>query len=741
MRIYEDAQETSENRLLQRGFDMQNALELKINEIVSQMTLNEKIGQLVQLSAPIDEAGKERLKNRIRNGNVGSVILAVSSTAGNDAQRDTEVEVYNELQRVAVEESRMGIPVIFGRDVIHGHRTVMPIPLASAGSFNPELVKKCYACVAKEAANDGVQWAFSPMVDVCHDPRWGRIIEGPGEDPYLASVMAHAIIKGFQGEDYSQKDRLAACVKHYLGYGASEGGRDYHRTELSDYTLYNLILPPFRAAVDAGVATVMSSFNDINGQPVTSSKKYLTDILRGYLNFKGFVVSDWAAIANLRRQGVAETEAECAAMALKAGLDMDMVDEYYSNHLQTLVRSGEVSEALIDNAVRNVLRVKLSKGLFEDPYIHKKGYDRDGHLRMAYELAAESMVLLKNDNHTLPLAKTAKIALAGPFKQERRALLGSWVLDGKEEETPHFHEALESALRDCEGAVICNADDITEDAAEKVFAQGDVIVLAFGESHLVSGERHSLADIVLTEHQISLARRAHNTGKPVIGVVFCGRPLALQTVEPYLDAILCAWHCGSATAAAAADILLGNIVPSGKIAVTFVKTTGHIPLYYNATPSALANNGYYNQHPEECYLDIPARPMYPFGYGLSYTDFACSPILCDKTDMTLKELKTGACFSLTVNLSNTGNYDGRETLQLYIRDKVASVMRPMRELKAFQKVLLAAGESRQIHFTVGYDQLGFYKEDGEYVVEPGAFDIYIGDNCLTENSISILVKP
>ena len=719
---------------------MRNALEIKIDEILSRMTLKEKIGQLVQLSAPNDDAGKERLKNRVRNGGVGSVILAFSSTAGNDAQRDTEVELYNELQRVAVEESRMGIPIIFGRDVIHGHRTVMPIPLASAGSFNPELVQECYTCVAKEAANDGVQWAFSPMVDVCHDPRWGRIIEGPGEDPYLASVMARAIVKGFQGDDYSQKDRIAACVKHYLGYGASEGGRDYHRTELSDYTLYNLILPPFRAAVDAGVATVMSSFNDINGQPVTSSKKYLTDILRGYLGFNGFVVSDWAALANLRRQGVAETQAECAAMALRAGLDMDMVDEYYINTLEMLVDSGEVPEALVDNAVRNVLRVKLSKGLFENPYTQKCAYDRTVHLQKAYALAAESMVLLKNDNHTLPLAKTARIALAGPLKQERRALLGSWVLDGKEEETQHFCEALQHALMGCEGSVICNTEDVTDDAAEKVFAHSDVIVLALGESHLVSGERHSLADIALTEHQVSLARRAHNTGKPVIGVVFCGRPLALQAVEPYLDAILCAWHCGSETAAAATDILLGDLVPNGKTAVTFVKTTGHVPLYYNATSGALANNGYYDQHPEDCYLDIPAKPMYPFGYGLSYTDFTYSPISCEKTVITLDELKAGACFCFCVILSNTGDYDGKETVQLYIRDKVASVMRPMRELKAFQKVFLASGDRREIHFDVGYDQLGFYMENGEYVVEPGTFEIYIGGNCLTDNQITVQIK-
>ena len=719
---------------------MHNSLEMKIDEILSHLTLKEKIGQLNQLSAPKDDAGKERLKNRIRSGGVGSVILAFSSTAGNDEQRDTEVDVYNELQRVAVEESNSGIPVIFGRDVIHGHRTVMPIPLASAGSFNPKLVEQCYGCVAAEAANDGVQWTFSPMVDVCHDPRWGRIIEGPGEDPYLASVMASAIVKGFQGDDYSQKDRVAACVKHYLGYGASEGGRDYHRTELSDYTLYNMILPPFRAAVDAGVATVMSSFNDINGQPVTASKKYLTDILRGYLGFNGFVVSDWAALANLRRQGVAEDAADCAAMALQAGLDMDMVDEYYLNSLENLVRSGQIPESLVDNAVRNILRVKLSKGLFEDPYIHKLTVDRNEHLRKAYELAVESMVLLKNDDCTLPLKKSAKIALAGPFKQERRALLGSWVLDGKEEETPNLHEALRNALSGFEGSVICDTDDITEDAAEKVFAESDVIVLAFGESHLVSGERHCLADISLTEHQVSLARRAHHSGKPVIGVIFCGRPLALQAVEPYLDAILCAWHSGSATAAATADILFGDVVPSGKTAVTFVKTTGHIPLYYNATASALPNNGYYGEHPEECYLDIPGKPMYPFGYGLSYTNFSYSVITPDKTELEMSALKAGERFCFSVTVSNTGDYDGKETVQLYIRDKVASVMRPMRELKSFEKVWIPAHSSREVAFEIGYDALGFYRENGEYTVEPGLFEVYIGGNCLTDNRVAVQIQ-
>lgn len=720
---------------------MQDALELKIDGLLEKMTLQEKIGQLVQLSAPADEAGKQRLKNRIRNGGVGSVILAFSATAGNDAQRDTEVELYNELQRVAVEESRMGIPMLFGRDVVHGHRTVMPIPLASSCSFRPELVEACYACVAREAANDGIHWTFSPVADVCHDPRWGRIIEGPGEDPYLASEMTRAMVKGFQGEDYGQPDRLAACVKHYLGYGASEGGRDYHRTELSGNTLYNMILPPFRAAVDAGVATVMSSFNDINGQPVTSCKAYLTDMLRGELGFRGLVVSDWAALANLKRQGVAETEAQCAAMAIGAGLDMDMVDEYYANNLGSLVRSGQIPEAWVDRAVRNVLRVKLSKGLMDSPYAQKRAYDRAAHLEKAYALAAESMVLLKNENAVLPLKKEVRIALAGPFKQERRALLGSWVLDGKEEETPNLREALEAALQGRSGTVICNPEDLADEAAEKVFAQSDVILLALGESHMVSGERHSLANIDLPESQVALARKAHNTGKPVIGVIFSGRPLALQVVEPYLDGILCAWHCGSATANAAADILLGNVNPSGRSAVSFVKTTGHIPLYYNCYPSALGNNGYYGQRPEDCYLDIPARPMYPFGFGLSYTDFAVSPICCERRELTLEDIKAGVDFALSVTVTNTGSREGKQTLQLYIRDRIASQIRPLRELKGFEKVSLKAGEERSVCFRLGYRQLGFYQNDGTYCVEPGDFDIFIGDNCLTENKISLRILP
>lgn len=706
----------------------------KIDEIMVRLSLREKIGQLNQVCAALDDKGREKLKNQVRSGSVGSVILAFSATAGNDEQHDIDVEFYEELQRIAVEESPNGIPLIYGRDVIHGHRTVMPIPLASACSFDPDLVERCYASVAAEACNDGIHWTFSPMVDVCHDPRWGRIVEGAGEDPYLSSRMAAAIVKGFQGDDYAKRGKLAACVKHYLGYGTSEGGRDYYRTELSDYTTYNMILPPFRAAVEAGVATVMSSFNDINGQPVICSKKYLTDILRDKIGFDGFVISDWAGISDIIRQGVAEDEKQAAAMTMQAGLDMDMVDEYYVCFLESLVQEGEVSVEQIDRAVRNILRVKLRKGLFEQPYTQRQTIDRAEHMRQAYKLAAASMVLLKNEHDVLPLKDGQHICLSGPLAMERRSLLGTWTLDGKEDETENFYEALCCTVGEKQVDL-----QVQTHGFEKVTDES-VIVLALGESHLVSGERNSVADISLTNEQIALAQNAHESGKKVVGVFFCGRPIALQNVEPYLDAILYAWHGGSCTAKATADIIFGRAEPTGRTAVTFVKTTGHIPLYYNTTPTGWFNNGYYGERPEACYLDIPAVPMYPFGYGLSYAAFEYSAIKTEKTSMLLPDLVDGENFRVSVVVENSSDRDGVETVQLYVRDKVASAMRPMRELKAFKKVHIGAHKRKTVSFTVGYHELGFYTENGEYIVEPGKFDIYIGENCLTKHCVTINVE-
>lgn len=715
---------------------MYKELDIKIDKILNSLTLKEKIGQLTQVTEPTPDT-LETLKERIRNGEIGSVILAATSTAGNDEQQAVMVEMLNELQRCAMEESKSGIPLIFGRDVIHGHHTVYPIPLASACSFNPELVTDSYRCIAKEAANDGVQWTFAPMLDICHDPRWGRIIEGPGEDPFVGAALAKATVKGFQGDNLAAPDSLAACSKHYLGYGYSEGGRDYFRTEISDYTLYNNVLPPFQAAVDAGVATVMSSFNDINGQPVTSSHKYLTDILRGHLGFEGFVISDWGVVRQLKKQGVAKDDADCAKQAILAGLDMDMVDEFYFRELENLVLSGEVPEEVIDTSVRRILRIKLAKGLFEHPYCVRHTVYTTDHLQLAEQLAAESMVLLKNDKQVLPLKKSAKVALAGPILHERRVLHGNWSLDGDVDITPTFFEAMTEVSKEGNGTINANDNPVTLNNSTRIFRDSDVVVLALGESHLVSGEARCMADISLSPEQVLLAKEARLSGKKVVGVIFCGRPVALANIEPYLDAILCAWHGGTRCTHAAAKLLYGDYIPSGKTVTTFLRSSGQVPLYYNATSSCRVANGYYGENLFPNYIDMPGSPLYPFGYGLSYTDFTISPIKANTLTLPLEKLLAGESFTFTMKVKNTGNYDGKEVVQLYIHDLVASLMRPLRELKAFEKVEVKKGTTEKVTFSIGAASLGFYNNEGVYTVEKGEFDIYIGDNCLTENKIRI----
>ncbi len=742
----------------------------QIDGLLAAMTLREKIGQLNQIPEPKTPEQAEAYKERIRRGEIGSIILASSATAGNEkrkkgaaqedsqqkkgaAQEDSQQKknaaqedgwqsnintaLCNELQRAAMEESPRHIPLIFGRDVIHGHHTVYPIPLACAASFNEELVEKCYRNIAREAAAEGVHWAFAPMLDLSRDPRWGRVIEGPGEDPYVAKVMGRACIRGFQGEDLKDPDSLAACAKHYIGYGASEGGRDYHRTEIADYSLYNYYLPAFRAAVEAGAATVMSSFNDISGQPVTSGRKYLTDILRGQLGFEGFVVSDWAAVQMLMRFGVAGDRADCARLALHAGVDMDMVDGCYGENLEALVNSGQVPEEELDNAVRRILRIKFAKGLFDRPYCEPRRVDRAGHLADARALAAESMVLLKNEG-VLPLKKDVTVALLGPFVHEKRSLLGSWTLDYQIEDTASLLEAMEEKLG--REHILFSADETgLYDDSVHTAAKADVVLLALGESWEATGERRCLSDISLSPSQQALIHRMKALGKKVVGIFFCGRPLAMEGVAEQLDAILYAWHSGTKTAEAVCDILFGDVVPSGKTAMTFPRRTGHIPLYYNVTSSGNFVNGYYGEEIFPCYLDSVASPAYPFGYGLSYTTFAYGPVTAEKTRLSLQELEAGKRFRIAVTVENTGDYDGKEVVQLYIHDRTASRMRPLRELKAFQKPLIRRGEAARLRFELGYADLGFYTEQGEYLVEPGSFDIYVGGNCLADNRIRIEV--
>ena len=722
----------------------------QVNELLEKMTLKEKIGQLNQSSRAKDPEQQQKYEDMCRNGEMGSMILASTATAGNTDEYKVYTEYYNAFQKIAVNESRLGIPLIFGRDVIHGHRTVFPIPLAAACSFNPELITKCYRATAKEATADGIHWTFSPMVDLTRDPRWGRIIEGPGEDPYVGARFAEAAVKGFQGEgdELSHRDSLAACAKHYLGYGFSEGGRDYNTTDISGYTLHNFVLPAFRAAVNAGCATVMSSFNDINGEPVAASEYYIKELLHGELGFEGCVVSDWGSIRQMIREGVARDLKDCAALGIKAGVDIDMDLSCYADHLEKLVNDGKVDIKYIDEAVRNVLRVKFACGLFDDPFREYVAVDKTPHMKLAREIAGESMLLLKNDNNLLPLPKDGKIILAGPFSQERHSLKGSWSGDGEVKLITTMEEAVREVADANGGTVTLVENDVIYNKAPIGFFKGEgIIVLALGEGSLVTGEANCLAEIEITENQVQLAREAHASGKKVVGVIFGGRPLALQPIEPYLDAILYAWHCGTETAHAACDILFGDVNPSGKSSVTFVKTTGHIPLYYNQLAPAKKIHPYYGvenvmKSVSGCsgYLDTPAIPMYPFGYGLSYTTFEISAPQVTVGALTAEELKDGKCFEISVKVKNTGKVKGKETVQLYIHDIIASYVRPQKELKGFDKIELEAGEEKEVVFKLGYDEVGFFDARGKYLVERGDIEVFVGDDCLTNNKTRITVK-
>lgn len=713
---------------------MLDCFEKRAEEIIKRLSLKEKIGQLNQLETPTAD-NLDEFKEKVRRGEVGSILMSVGATAGNDAQGSINVDFYNELQHIAVEESPSGIPMLFGRDVIHGHRTVFPIPLAMAASFNTDLIEKSYSYIAKEASNESVHWTFTPMLDLCRDPRWGRIIEGTGEDPYLGAKVAEAVVKGLQGDDVSRNDKMLSCAKHYIGYGASEGGRDYHRTEISDYSLFNYYLPAFNAAIKAGAKTVMSSFNDINGQPVTSSKYYLTDILREKLGFDGFVVSDYDAVIQLMRQGVTDNESECSLLALCAGLDMDMHDSCYINNLEKLVLNGILSESVIDEAVKRVLTVKLCKGLFDSPYCNHIDIDRTEHLALAREMAQESMVLLKNENNTLPIDKSKKIALIGPFTYERRSLLGSWTIDGKAEETEHLMGAMKNAV---EGEIkTATFESLNWDSNCKIMDWADVIVLALGESWSATGESRAVSSITISDAQKALIKKAKATGKKIVGVFFCGRPIAMQGIAEDFDAILYAWHSGSETARATCDILFGNVVPSGKLPVTIPRLATHIPLYYNITSSGRPVNCYYNENPGACYVDSLPTPYYPYGYGLSYSEFKYSDVVIEKRDISLDDLLNGNKVEISIDVENTGNYDAKETVQLYIHDVVANMMRPLRELKAFNKVKISKGNTKKVCFELGYEDLGYYLPNGEYTVEKGQIDIYVGSDCLTENKAFI----
>ena len=715
---------------------MSKNFDTQINELLQKMTLKEKIGQLNMTTTPRTEEAFEKTRERLRKGEIGSIILASSDTAGNDPLERVNSAMCNRMQKVAVEEGPHGIPLIYGRDIIHGHTTIYPVPLAMAAAFNDELVTEAYRNTAVEASATGVHWTFAPMLDLCRDPRYGRIIEGPGEDPVVGKHMARAIIEGFQNGDVAKEDSMVTCAKHFIGYGASEGGRDYYRTEISPYSLFNYYLPAFREAIDAGCDTVMSSFNDINGEGVSGSHYYMTELLRDYLGFKGCVVADWAAVAYLRWLGMTETDIECSELALNAGVDIDMCVEFYTKHLEQLVEEGRVSMETIDTAVRRVLEVKFKKNLFENPYCKMPIIDRTEHLKCARELAAECMVLLKNENKVLPLSKDKKIALLGPLVHERRALLGSWAGSGKAEDTPTFYEAMVEAVGKDNLITAVDPTGLYDDSTRAMY-KADVVVLALGESEKVTGERRSVSEITLSTAQLELIRKAKYSGKKVVGVIFCGRPIAMEGIAEDLDAILYAWHSGSETAGAVCDLLFGDKVPSGKTAITFPRNSGHIPIYYNATRNRYV--GYYGNNSETSYEDSIAAPYYPFGYGLSYTEFAYANMQADCTDISVDELKAGKKIKYSIDVSNVGEYEGKEVIQLYIHDIAGKYMRPYRELKAYKKLLFKVGETKTVNFEIGYDDLGYYLPDGTYTVEPGKIDIYIGANCQTKNCVLLQV--
>lgn len=580
---------------------MNSKIEKRAREILSSLTLKEKIGQLVQYNYSNRDDVNE-LSEKIKKYALGSIIFASSEFAGNDQVENVSLNKANELQKAAVEGTDKGIPLIICSDVIHGHNTIFPINLAMAGSFNPQMVRKSYECIREEALKDGINLSYAPMLYFCHDPRWGRIIECQGEDPYLASKMAEAIVKGFQSDDISNECTMAACAKHFIGYGASEGGRDYNHTEISDYSLYNYYLPAFRAAVNADVASVMNSFNEINGVPVAASKKVLTDILRDDLGFEGFVVSDWGAIWQLHLHAVSRSNKESAKLAINAGIDIDMVNHCYLEHLEELINEGEVSMEVIDRAVFRVLYIKIKMGLFEKPYQENKKIDFEKHFDISKKMCENSMVLLKNENSILPLKGDEKIYITGPHAFAIKNHFGSWAQE-------NINAARELNLTQAIAEVAPNAKiRAVDDINSQYFLpkDEDVIICVLGEPKLTTGEANSLVKIELPPQQVELVRFLKKSGKPVIGVLCFGRPVSLEEVEPLFDAMIYAWHGGSMATVAIADVLFGKAEPSGRLAVTLPRSTGQIPLYYNALPGGRRMNGYYGEVGRVSIIDFHA---------------------------------------------------------------------------------------------------------------------------------------
>ena len=714
--------------------------EQRVKALLAQMTLQEKVGQMCQFNASEGYA-PDYLADDLRAGRVGSVLNVV------------DVDVVNELQRIAVEESHLGIPLLVGRDVIHGFKTIMPIPLGQAATWNPELVKQGAHVAALEAARAGINWTFAPMVDISRDARWGRIAESPGECVFLARMLAIAMVEGFQGDDLSATGAIAACAKHFAGYGAVESGRDYATTNLPETKLRNVWMRPFKAAVDAGVMTIMTSFSDLNGVPATGNSFLLRQVLRDEWNFGGFVVSDWDSVRQLQIHGLTENDRESAFEAATAGVDMEMAGDAYSHHLVGLVEEGRISIDTIDAAVANILRAKFRLGLFENAFTDPAELPPPGNehaLATAQKLALQSVVLLKNDHGTLPLSteRLRSIAVIGPLADARYEQLGTWIFDGDEQLSITPLHAINSLVGHDVDVRYVRAMENSRSKASKAFDESveaakdsDVAILFLGEESILSGEAHSRADISLPGDQADLVRRIRETGKPVIAVILAGRPLTLTNIVDQVDAILFAWHPGAMGGPAIADLLFGIESPSGKLPATFPRMVGQIPIYYSQkntgkppsrdnvvhiddidTYAAQTSLGMSSFHLDTCFT-----PLFAFGHGLTYSRFDYQHIRTSAV-----EIKLGDTVIISTDVTNRGEVAADEVVQLYCRDLVASITRPVRELKGFRRVRIEPNQTLTVDFELHTDDLAFYGRDMQRTVEPGEFHAWIGGRSETE---------
>lgn len=722
----------------------QSTYQAKARALVAKMTVEEKIGQLNLLTpggnVPTGAVVSNDVESKIAKGQVGGLFGIMTP------------EKVRQAQAIAVKQSRLHIPLLFGLDVIHGHRTIFPIPLGLAATWDTVLVQQSARIAATEATADGLNWAFSPMVDIARDPRWGRVAEGAGEDPYLGSLMAKAMVRGYQGNDLSGNNTLMACVKHFALYGAAEAGRDYNTVDMSPVKMYEYYLPPYKAAVDAGVGSVMSSFNEINGVPATANQWLLTDLLRKQWGFKGLVVSDYTSVNEMIAHGIGDLKT-VAARALRAGLDMDMVGEGFLTTLQQSLKEGKVSMQDIDAACTRIIEAKYKLGLFDDPYRYidetrpAKDILTPENRKAARAIAAHSFVLLKNQAQLLPLQKKGTIALIGPFADNKKEMLGTWVVAGDPMKSVTVLEGLKEAggpqvnLLYAQGANIADdpylfsnlnpfgpqvekssrTPEVMLQEAVETANKADVVVAVLGESATMSGEASSRSDIGIPESQKKLLKALVQTGKPVVLVVFAGRPLTLDWEDVHVNAILNVWAPGTEAGHAISDVLYGDYNPSGKLTMTFPRNVGQIPLYYNHKRTGRPFNAQ-NKFTSK-YLDAPNEPLYPFGYGLSYTNFVYGDLQLSK-----KNLKGNETLKATITVKNAGNYAGEETVQLYISDPVASITRSVKDLKGFQKIFLQPGEQKAVSFTITTEQLKFYNSALKYDWEPGEFIIEAGTN-------------